>query len=107
MKRNVPILILVILVIAGAVYYATTEKTTGIVLTGIVTTDEVIASPQMQGRLQQLLVPAGDVATNGQLLALIQPEEQAAQLEFFKSSQQQSTAQAAQAKANLENAQLT
>ena len=106
MKRNLPILILVILLLAGAVYYATTRQPGSIVLTGIVTTDQVIASSQMQGRLQELLVKEGDAVTNGQLLAVIQPEEQAANLAFFNSSQQQYTAQVVQAKASLENARL-
>jgi len=51
-------------------------------LTGIVTTDAVIVSPEIQGRLQQLLVREGDAVTNGQLLAVIQPQEQQANMAF-------------------------
>jgi RND family efflux transporter MFP subunit len=107
MKGKLPILIVVALLIAAVIYYANLPGTTGIVLTGIVTTDQVIASSEIQGRLQRLLVREGDMVTNGQLLAVIQPEQQAADVAYFESSRQQFAAQAAQAKANLENARLS
>ena len=78
-----------------------------IVLTGIVTTDEVIVSPEIQGRLQQLFVKEGDAVTNGELLGVIQPQEQQADVAFYASSEQQYAAQVAQAEADLENARLT
>ena len=55
-KRKFIILILILAVLAGGIYYATTRQAQAIVLTGIVTTDEVIVSPEIQGRLQQLLI---------------------------------------------------
>ncbi len=70
-------------------------------LTGIVTTDEVIVSPEIQGRLQQLFVKEGDVVTNGQLLAVIQPQEWKADEAFYASGVEQSTAQLSQAEADL------
>jgi len=68
-----------------------------------VTTDEVIVSPEIQGRLQQLLVKEGDAVTNGELLGVIQPQEQLADVAFYSSSEQQVAAQVAQAEADLEN----
>ena len=65
------------------------------------TTDEVIVSAEIQGRLQQLMVKEGDAVTNGQLLAVIQPKEQKADAAFYASGLKQSTAQVAQAKADL------
>ena len=106
-KRKILILVLVLIVVVGAVYYAATRSPGEIVLTGIVTTDEVIVGPEIQGRLQQLFVKEGDAVTNGQLLGLIQPQEQQAEMAFYASSEQQSSAQVAQAKADLENARLT
>jgi HlyD family secretion protein len=73
-----------------------------LVLTGIVTTDEAIVSSEIQGRLQHLLVHEGDTVTNGQLLAVIQPAEQQADLAFYTDSAAQSDAQVAQARADLE-----
>jgi RND family efflux transporter MFP subunit len=106
-KRKILILIVILAIVAGGIYYATTRPAGGIVLTGIVTTDEVIVGPEIQGRLQQLLVKEGDVVTNGELLGVIQPQEQQADVVFFASSEQQYAAQVTQAKADLENARLT
>jgi len=105
-KRKFIILILILAVLAGGIYYATTRQAQAIVLTGIVTTDEVIVSSEIQGRLQQLLVREGDVVTNGQLLAQIQPEQWRADMAFYASSEQQSSADLAQAQADFENARL-
>ncbi|MGA3266467.1 MAG: efflux RND transporter periplasmic adaptor subunit [Verrucomicrobiota bacterium] len=106
MKRKIPVVILVLALAGGGLYYALTRQSQAIVLTGIVTTDEVIVSPEIQGRLQELFVREGDVVMNGELLAVIQPQEQRANLNYFTSSQHQSVAQLAQAKADLENARL-
>ncbi len=103
---KIVLFLLILAAVAGGVAYTLTRPPGAIVLTGIVTTDEVIVSPEIQGRLQQLLVKEGDSVTNGELLALIQPQEQQANVAFFTSSQQQSTADLAQAQADLENARL-
>ena len=100
MKRKLP-LIIVILAVAMIVYTLIVHHGRNLVLTGIVTTDEVIVSSEIQGRMQQLLVRQGDLVTNGQLLAVIQPAEQQADLSFYAHSAEQSTDQVAQAKADL------
>ena len=105
-SRRIIIIILVLAAVAGGIYYALTRTPAEIVLTGIVTTDEVIVSPEIQGRLQQLLVKQGDAVTNGELLALIQPETQQADVSFYTSSEQQAAADLAQAQADSENARL-
>src|ERR1700679_4194967 len=105
-KRPVLIVIVVLALIEGGSYYASMRQSSNIVLTGIVTTDEVIVSSEIQGRLQQLKVDEGDLVTKGELLAQIQPEEWEADMAFYDSSVQQSSAEMAQAKADLENAQL-
>ena len=105
-KRKIVLTILVLAIVAGGVYYALTRPPAEIVLTGIVTTDEVIVSSEIQGRLQELLVREGDTVTNGELLAVIQPQEQLANVAFYASSEQQSAADLAQAQADLENARL-
>jgi multidrug resistance efflux pump len=55
--------------VAAAVYILATRPGHELILTGIVTTDEVIVSPEIQGRLQRVLVRQGDMVTNGQLIA--------------------------------------
>lgn len=105
MKKRLPI-ILIVVIAAVAAYYFTTRPPNEIVLTGIVTTDEVIVSSEIQGRLQQLLVQEGDVVTNGQLLAQIQPEQWQADMAFYASTEKQTSADLVQAKADAENARL-
>ena len=106
MKRKIAILIVILAAIGAGLYYATARRPHSLVLTGIVTTDEVIVSSEIQGRLQHLFVQEGDMVTNGELLAVIQPQERQADLAFYSSSEKQAVALLAQAKADLENAQL-
>jgi RND family efflux transporter MFP subunit len=106
-KLKISILILVLAVVAGGIYYATARQSGEIILTGIVTTDEVIVSPEIQGRLQQLFVKEGDTVSNQELLGVIQPEEQRADVAYYSNIVQQYAALVTQAKAQLENARLT
>jgi len=60
MKRKHLLLILIFAaVVAGAVYGLTRKGPARIELTGIVTTDELVASSQIAGRVESLLVKAG------------------------------------------------
>jgi HlyD family secretion protein len=106
-KRKFFIFLLVIAIIASAIFYASARQSGEIVLTGIVTTDEVIVSSQIQGRLQQLMVKEGDAVTNNELLAVIKPEEHQADAAYYTSSELQMVALVAQAEADLENTRLT
>src|SRR5271156_2256927 len=101
MKRKIPFILLIVAVVAAAAYFAAVRHRRAIVLTGMATTDEVIASSEIQGRLQKLLVNEGDTVTNGQLLALIQPAERKADLAFYSDGAAQSAAQVTQAGADL------
>ena len=101
-KRWLPVVLVVLaLGAAGVVYYALESGRRVLALTGIVTTDEVIVSSEIQGRLQQLLVNQGDTVQRGQLLARIQPQEWKAEQSFYVHSELQSAAQVAQAEADL------
>jgi HlyD family secretion protein len=101
MKRRVPVVIAGLVALAVGVYYATSRRVQDIVLTGIVTTDGVIVSSEVQGRVQQLLVKEGDQVKQGQLLALIHPDEWRADMAFYADSERQSAAHVAQAEADL------
>src|ERR1039458_2167120 len=101
MNRKALILIILAAALAAGLFYLLAGRSRDIVLTGMVTTDEVIVGPEIQGRLQQLLVKEGDVLTNGQLLAVIQPQEWKADEAFYASGVQQSTAQITQAESDL------
>jgi HlyD family secretion protein len=107
MKRNIFIVIVVAAALgAGVYYFIEVHRAHQVVLTGIVTTDEVIVSAEIQGRLEHLFVQEGDLVTNGERLAVIQPQQWQADLAFYASSERQAVALLAQAKADLENAQL-
>ena len=101
MKRTVLILIVAAAALAAGLFYLRARLSREIALTGIVTTDQVIVGPEIQGRLQQLLVKEGDAVTNGQLLAVIQPQEWKADEAFYASGVEQSTSQLTQAEADL------
>lgn len=101
MKRKLPILVLLAAAAAAAVYFGALRRPHEIVLTGIVTTDEIIVSPEIQGRLQQTLVREGDAVTNHQLLALIKPQEWRQDVAFYAQTEKQSAAQVTQAEAEL------
>ena len=98
------LLILLVLLVLGAVaglYYAIRSGRHVLVLTGIVTTDEVTVSSEIQGRLQQLLVNQGDTVQRSQLLARIQPQEWKAEASFYANTELQSAAQVTEAEADL------
>ena len=70
--------LLVLAVVAGAAYVAYryySRPPTELVLTGIVTTNDVVVSPQIGGKLEQLLVTEGDAVTRGQKIGVIAPAE--------------------------------
>jgi multidrug resistance efflux pump len=101
MKRRIPLLLLVIVVVAGGVCFLAAPRRHQMIVTGIVTTDTVIAASEIQGRLQELLVREGDLVKRGQLLAVIQPQEWKADMTFYGKSEEQSAAQVLQAEADL------
>ena len=104
MRRRIIIILLSASVLA-LVYYSMSASGRAIVMTGVVTTDELIVSPEVQGRLQELLVQEGDLVTNGALLAVIRPQELRSEMAFFQNSERQSEAHVAQAEAELQFAE--
>src|ERR1700683_136868 len=107
MEKRTPLLILIAVIVAWTLYYFAVRQPSEINLTGIVTTDEVIVSAQIQGRLEKLLVKEGDSVTKGQLLAVILPQELEADLDYYDMAQQQYAEQIKQAQADLEFARIT
>jgi multidrug resistance efflux pump len=94
-------LLIALAALAVGISYLSTRRAREIVLTGIVTTDQVIVSSEIQGRMQRLLVNQGDAVTNHELVAIIRPQEQQADMAYYASTEQQSAAQVAQAEADL------
>jgi len=78
MNRSRQILIAAAVIIVAIAAYAIFAPAKPLVLTGIVTTNDVIVSPQVSGQVQKLLVNEGDSVVPGQLLAVISAGELAA-----------------------------
>jgi multidrug resistance efflux pump len=85
-QKRLAVIAGVILFACSVVYALVRPRSTVLVLTGIVTTDDVVVSPQVAGRLERLLVNQGDSVVPGQLLAVIAPEELAADRAYFAHS---------------------
>jgi len=124
MKRVRALLVLVILIGAGsAAYVYMGRPPTELVLTGIVTTNDVIVSPQVGGRISDLKVAEGNTVTKDQLVAVITPDELRADSAYYAHSaegmisqvreseaalrlqERQTTDQIKQAEANLASAE--
>jgi HlyD family secretion protein len=122
MKRRLPVVVL-ILAAAAAAYWYTHRQPDALVLTGIVTTQEVVVSPQIAGRIERLLVNEGDFVKKDQLIAVLAPDELREERAFYSATEegvgsqvqeseagvrlqeQQTRDQIAQAEANLAAAQ--
>ena len=84
MSRKRAVFFLVLVVLAGAGSYAYRRiAPTPLVLTGIVTTNDVIVSSQISGQIGQLLVGEGDSVSKDQLVAVIVPDELRADTAYF------------------------
>ena len=101
MKRRLLFLVAIGAVISGGIYIATIKRRQDIVLTGIVTTENLISSSEIQGRLEKVLVKEGDTVRHGELLGLIQPQEWKSDVAFYENSERESAAHVTQAEADF------
>jgi HlyD family secretion protein len=102
MKKKIILAALIVIILCGGVvYYKAVTRPQPIILTGIVTTDDVVASSQIQGRLAQVLVKEGDTVKAGQLLAVIEPDELRADASYYVHSELGTAAQVVEAEAAL------
>jgi len=101
MRKRLPLLLLVLLLVAGGAYYVVNARQTTLTLTGIVTTNDVIVSPQIAGQLGRLLVKEGDTVAPGQMIATINPDELRADLQYSQSSAEALTSQVQESEAAL------
>src|SRR4029079_11816575 len=77
------LVLLVVILLAAAVYAYATRTPSSLTLTGIVTTNDVIVSSQVAGQISQLLAKEGDEGKANQLTAVIAPEELAADTSYY------------------------
>lgn len=102
MRRRILLIVIVLAAAAGGVaYYKVVTRPRALILTGIVTTNDVIVSPQILGRLARLLVKEGDTVKAGQLLAVIEPDELRMDRAYYAHTQEGAAAQVEEAEAAL------
>lgn len=107
MTRKVLVSILILVALGSALaYFATGTRTGGLVLTGIVATDDVIVSSQIAGQLTELRVKEGDHVTERELLGIIDPQQYQADRRYYGHTQQSMAAQVRQAEATLRYQEL-
>jgi len=74
--RNRFLIILGIILAASTIYYlVSTPRSSDLVLIGTVDSNQIIVSPQMQGRIAKLLVDEGTQVKQGDLIAVLDPSE--------------------------------
>ena len=101
------LVIILLLAAAGAgLYYVYGRPVTSLALTGIVTTDDVVLSSQVQGQIQRLTVKEGDAVHTGELLATIMPEELAAEQAYYAHSEEGQSANVNGARSTLNYQEL-
>ncbi|MFZ1131838.1 MAG: efflux RND transporter periplasmic adaptor subunit [Terriglobales bacterium] len=69
------IVLAIILAIASAYYFFSTPAGKDLVLVGTVDANQIVVSPQIQGRISKLLVEEGTQVKQGDLIALLDPSE--------------------------------
>jgi len=74
-RNKFAILLGIILAIAAAYYLISTPRSRNLDLVGTVDSNQVIVSPQVQGRIQRLLVDEGTQVKAGDLIAILDPAE--------------------------------
>ena len=100
MKRAIRIT-LAVLVLGLIAYFVFKGSPKELTLTGIVTTNDVVVSPQVAGQVTKLLVSEGDSVSQNQLLAVLSPAELQADQRYYAQSATALAAQAAAGAADL------
>ncbi len=100
-KKRLGWLFLAIVVLGGATYAVLRARPTALVLTGIVTTNDVIVSPLIAGQIDRLLVKEGDTVKRNQLVAVIAPDELKADSAYYAHSAEGAVSQVKESEAAL------
>jgi HlyD family secretion protein len=97
--RLIPLL--VVLGLSYGVWWYTSRPPTSLTLTGVVTTNHIVVSPQITGRISQLMAQEGDTVKAGQLLAVLSPDELREERAFYTFSAEGAGSQVAESEAAL------
>jgi HlyD family secretion protein len=101
MKRAIRLLALLLLVAGGGYYWYLSSRPVPLVLTGIVTTNDIVVSPQIAGRIEQLSVDEGDSVKANQMLAVLDSGELEQEHAYYTASVEGASSQVAESAAAL------
>src|SRR6202049_2028261 len=101
MTRKLLPVVVVLVLAAGVVAYVKWSRPTALVLTGSVTTNDVIVSPQIAGQIGKLMVNEGDQVKRGQLIAVITPDELRTDIDYYTRTAEGLTSQVKESEAAL------
>jgi HlyD family secretion protein len=96
--------LIVLLILAGvgaAVYYSMHRPPGPLILTGIVTTEDVIVGPQVGGQIARLLVKEGDQLQKNQIVAVMTTDELQANKVFYARQVESAQSQIGENEASL------
>jgi HlyD family secretion protein len=82
-SKKLALPIILVLAAGAAAVYVIRLGAAPLVLTGIVTTHDVVVSSQLAGQVERLLVDDGAAVSEGQLLAVIVPDELKADTTYY------------------------
>ena len=85
-SKRLPVILGVAVVLAATAGWFVETRSDALVLTGIVTTDDVVVSPLIAGQIDKMFVKEGDSVVPLQLLARLVPAELQADRAFFQHS---------------------
>lgn len=99
-KKRFAILFGIIILASAGYFFYSTDRTSDTILIGTVDANQVIVSPQVQGRIQRLLVEEGTVVKQGDLIAVLDPSELEAQKAAAQATLNSLRSQVAASRAN-------
>ena len=100
-RQRIGLVLVLALALSAVAYYVVHAGPAPVVLTGIVTTNDVVVSPQIAGQIGQILVHEGDAVTRDQLLAVIVPDEVRADTSYYSHTAAGMSSQVQEAEAAL------
>ncbi len=74
-RNKVLILLGIVIAISTAYYFFSPPRGQDLVLIGTVDANQIVVSPQIQGRILKLLVDEGTQVKQGDLIAVLDPSE--------------------------------
>lgn len=98
-RKAVRVVLLALVAAAVGGYYVLRARPGALVMTGIVTTHEVIVSSQVAGQIGELRVKEGDVIARGHVLGVIVPDELRADSDYYARTAEGASSQVAESAA--------